>query len=84
MNGRTSLTLSDGKPAYVYNYFGPESDTIASPDAIEGSTVEIKLQFDYDYDTDGTGNGGLATLFVDSKRSPRMWTDPSQWFDRIF
>ncbi len=64
--GGWALYMDDGKPAYVYNYFGLESYTVASPSAITGDSAEIKLQFDYD--GGGTGKGGLAMLYVDGEK----------------
>jgi arylsulfatase len=64
--GGWGLYMNDGKPAYVYNYFGLESYTIEAPKAIKNSKAEIKLEFAYD--GDGTGKGGTATLFVDGKQ----------------
>ena len=55
--------MNDGKPAYVYNYFGLKSYTIEAPNAIKNSKAEIKLEFAYD--GDGTGKGGLAKLYID-------------------
>jgi len=64
--GGWALYMDAGKPAYVYNYFGLESYTVASPEAITNPTAEVKLQFDYD--GGGTGKGGLATLYVDGAK----------------
>ncbi len=64
--GGWALYMDNGKPAYVYNYFGLQSYTIKAPNAIKNSKAEIKLEFAYD--GDGTGKGGTATLFVDGKQ----------------
>ena len=64
--GGWALYMNDGKPAYVYNYFGLEYFTIEAPSAIKNSKAEIKLEFAYD--GDGAGKGGMATLFVDGKQ----------------
>jgi len=58
--------MDNGKSAYVYNYFGLESYTIAAPDAINNPNAEIRLQFAYD--GGGIGKGGLATLYVDGEK----------------
>lgn len=64
--GGWALYMDNGKPAYVYNYFGLESYTIASDKAITKDKAEIKLQFDYD--GGGNGKGGMAMLYVDGKK----------------
>jgi arylsulfatase len=64
--GGWALYMDGGKPAYVYNYFGLERYTVASPEAITGDSAEIKLQFDYE--GGGTGKGGMAMLYVDGKK----------------
>jgi len=64
--GGWALYMDGGKPAYVYNYFGLERYTVASPTAITNDSAEIKLQFDYD--GGGNGKGGLATLYVDGEK----------------
>ena len=64
--GGWALYMDEGKPAYVYNYFGLESYTVASSKAITADSAEIKLQFDYD--GGGTGKGGLAMLYVDGEK----------------
>ncbi len=64
--GGWALYMNDGKPAYVYNYFGLESYTIEAPTAISNPKAEIKLEFAYD--GDGAGKGGLAKLYIDGKQ----------------
>jgi arylsulfatase len=64
--GGWALYLSDGKPAYAYNYFGLETFVVESPVALEKGSTELKLEFAYD--GGGTGKGGLATLYVDGKK----------------
>ncbi len=64
--GGWALYMDKGKPAYVYNYFGLESYTIASDKAITSDEAEIKLQFDYD--GGGNGKGGMAMLYVDGEK----------------
>ena len=64
--GGWALYMDNGKPAYVYNFFGLESYTIASDKAITKDKAEIKLQFDYD--GGGNGKGGMAMLYVDGKK----------------
>jgi arylsulfatase len=57
-----SLYLRDGKPVYVYNWFGHEQYSIASADPLPAGRVMLKLAFDYD--GGGPGKGGTARLFV--------------------
>lgn len=61
--GGWALYMSNGKPAYTYNYFGLNSYTIEAPKAISGENAKIKLEFEYD--GGGTGKGGIAKLYVD-------------------
>lgn len=74
--GGWALYMDAGKPAYVYNYFGLESYTIASPNAIDKDSAVIKLQFDYD--GGGVGKGGLATLYVDDEKVAEGRVDKTQ------
>ena len=60
--GGWALYMNNGKPAYTYNYFGLESYTISSSEALPSGDAEIKL--DYQYDGDGTGEGGVAKIYV--------------------
>lgn len=64
--GGWALYMDQGKPAYTYNWFGLESYTVASPQALDGEQAEIKLQFDYD--GGGLGKGGKATLYVNGSQ----------------
>ena len=64
--GGWALYMSNGKPAYTYNYFGLQRYTIEAPTAITNSSADIKLIFEYD--GGGNGKGGLAKLFVDGKQ----------------
>ena len=74
--GGWALYMNNGKPAYTYNYFGLESYTVESPNAINSPTAEIKLEFDYD--GGGTGKGGLAKLYVDGKKVAEGRIDKTQ------
>jgi len=74
--GGWALYMDEGKPAYVYNYFGLESYIVSSPEAITASSAEITLQFDYD--GGGTGKGGLATLYVDGEKVAEGRVDRTQ------
>ena len=74
--GGWALYMAEGKPAYIYNWFGLHSYTVASPKAIDKKKAEIKLQFDYD--GGGTGKGGQATLFVDGQKVAEGRIDKTQ------
>ena len=63
--GGWALYMNEGKPAYTYNYFGLESYTISSSEALPPGDAKIKL--DYAYDGDGTGKGGVAKIYVNGK-----------------
>jgi len=63
--GGWSLYMTDGKPAFVYNYLGMERYTVAAPDRLPAGSATVKL--DFAYDGDGLGKGGMATLLVDGK-----------------
>lgn len=66
--GGLSLHVSDGKPAFTYNYFGSSYTTIAADTALP-ATGAVTLRFDFDYEG-GTelGKGGTGRLFVDGKQ----------------
>jgi arylsulfatase len=58
-----SLYLTEGVPAYTYNYFGHVITTIEGSDPVPVGEVEVGLVFDYD--GGGVGKGGMARLLVD-------------------
>ena len=64
--GGWSLHLRDGKPAYEYNWLGPERFVVESPDALPAGKATVKL--DFAYDGGGLGKGGVATLSVNGKQ----------------
>lgn len=76
--GGWAMYMDQGKPAYIYNWFGLERFTVASPEALPAGDAEIKLQFDYDYEAEGLGNGGLATLYVNGKKVAEGRVDRTQ------
>ena len=61
--GGWSLYMTDGRPAYVYNFLGLERYTIASPTRLAPGSATVVL--DFAYDGGGLGKGGMATLLVD-------------------
>jgi arylsulfatase len=58
-----SLYVLDGRPTYLYNWFGREITTVASPTPLPAGAVALGLTFEYD--GGGLGMGGLARLSVD-------------------
>ncbi len=74
--GGWALYMDNGKPAYIYNWFGLESYTVTSPNAIDKKNAEIKLVFDYE--GGGTGKGGIATIFVDGEKMAEGRIDKTQ------
>ncbi len=76
--GGWAMYMDQGKPAYTYNWFGLESYTVTSPEALPAGEAEIKLQFDYDYEAKGFGNGGVSTLYVNGKKVAEGRVDRTQ------
>ena len=64
-----SLYVTDGRPTYVYNYFGRELTFVASDAVLPEGPVALRVSFDYD--GGGLGKGGTATLFVDGAEVAR-------------
>ena len=64
--GGWSLYLNDGKPAYVYNWTGLESYTVAASESAPTGKATITL--DFVYDGGGRGKGGTATLSVNGMK----------------
>ncbi len=64
--GGWALYMDNGKPTYMYNYFGLSMYTVQSPTKIADKNATIKLVFDYD--GGGFGKGGLATIFVNGEK----------------
>ncbi len=63
--GGWSLYMTDGRPAYTYNFLGLERFTVSSRRAIPAGPATVKLEFVYD--GGGMGKGGTATLSVNGK-----------------
>lgn len=61
--GGWSLYVSDGRPCYVYNWFGWRRHTVRSDVALTPGRHEVRM--DFAYDGGGVGRGGTATLRVD-------------------
>jgi hypothetical protein len=60
--GGWSLYMTDGKPAYTYNFLGLARYTVVAPAALPPGRAKVIL--DFAYDGGGTGKGGKATLYV--------------------
>ena len=58
-----SLYVMDGRPTYLYNWFGREMTSLTAPAALPAGSVEVAVAFDYD--GGGLGKGGTAPLSVD-------------------
>ena len=57
-----SLYMTDGRPAYVHNWFNRELYTIESDTPIEPGPATVRYEFDYD--GGDPGSGGNGKLFV--------------------
>jgi arylsulfatase len=74
--GGWSLYMTDGRPAYVYNFLGLERYTIEAPNALPAGPVTVVL--DFAYDGGGVGKGGDATLSVNGKTVARGRVERTQ------
>lgn len=63
--GGWSLYVSDGKPAFGYNWLGLEHYQITSPSKMTPGKHTLRYDFAY---SGGRGSGGKGTLFVDGKK----------------
>jgi arylsulfatase A-like enzyme len=63
MAGWSFYVDPDGRPTYLYNYYGREHTTIAAADALQAGSHRLGVVFDYD--GDGLGKGGDLRLTVD-------------------
>jgi arylsulfatase len=64
--GGLSFYMSDGKPAFCYNFLGLESVNIIATDALKPGKHTIV--YDFQYDGGGPGKGGLGTITVNGKQ----------------
>ncbi|MGB2692955.1 MAG: arylsulfatase [Thermodesulfobacteriota bacterium] len=65
--GGWALYMKDGKPAYTYNWFGLDTYTISSDQALPKGNAEVKLDFAYE-GGETPGKGGVATLYVNGEK----------------
>lgn len=63
--GGWTFYLTDGKPAYSYNWVGLEMYTVAANQKIMPGKHVVKFDFAYE---GGRGGGGQGTLYVDDKK----------------
>ncbi|MBB4932778.1 arylsulfatase [Lipingzhangella halophila] len=65
--GGWSLYLHEGRPTYVYNYFGFREHKAGAAEPLPPGRHELQMQFDYD--GGGVGHGGRAVLLVDGEKA---------------
>jgi arylsulfatase len=63
VTGGHSLYAKDGKPKYVYNFFGLERYCAEGNETIPPGNHQVRMEFTYD--GGGVGKGGTATLYID-------------------
>lgn len=57
------LYVKDGKPTYLYNFFGLQQSVITSTQSLAGGKHQVRMEFAYD--GDGLGKGGNVSLYID-------------------
>jgi arylsulfatase A-like enzyme len=62
-----SLYLNDGKPTYCHNLGGISLFKAAGSDSVPSGTHQVRVEFAYD--GGGLAKGGLATIYVDGKKT---------------
>ena len=65
IGGGWMFYVSDGKPAYFYNFAGLAKTDIVSTEALTAGTHQVRMEFAYD--GGGLAKGGSVTLYVDGK-----------------
>ncbi len=65
--GGWSLYVKDGVPGYHYNFVGIKQTEVAATEKLAPGKSTIRLEFAYD--GGGFGKGGLATIFINDKKS---------------
>jgi arylsulfatase len=65
--GGWSLYMKAGKPAYAYNYLGLEQFSVTGAEPVPAGKAKIRLEFAYE--GGGLGKGGVATIYVNDKKS---------------
>ena len=61
--GGWMLYVKDGKPTYLYNFFGLHQSVITSTQSLPSGKHQIRMEFAYD--GDGLGKGGDVSLYID-------------------
>jgi arylsulfatase len=64
--GGWALYVTDGRPAYDYNFLGLERTTVESDRRLQAGKSTIRLEFDYD--GGGVAKGGDAVLYLDGEK----------------
>ena len=64
--GGWSLYVTDGKPAYTYNWVGLQQYTTTATERLAPGKARVKLEFAYD--GNGRGKGGTTTIYVNDKK----------------
>ena len=65
IGGGWMFYVEDGKPKYLYNFVGLRETEIASTEALNPGTHQVRMEFAYD--GGGLAKGGTVTLFIDGK-----------------
>jgi len=60
-----ALYVTQGRPAFTYNYFGMTYTTVAGKEKLPAGKAIVRYEFAYD--GGGRGKGGAAKLFVNDK-----------------
>jgi len=63
--GGWTFYLSNGKPAYTYNWVGLEFYTISSTKSVSPGKHTLKFDFDYE---GGRGAGGIGKIYLDGTK----------------
>jgi arylsulfatase len=67
ITGGLALYAKDGKPKFVYNFFGLEETFVEGTRKIPAGTHQVR--FEFTYDGGGIAKGGTITLFIDGKET---------------
>jgi arylsulfatase len=67
ITGGLALYAKQGKPTFVYNFFGLDETFVEGGDEIPAGTHQVR--FEFAYDGGGLAKGGTITLFIDGKET---------------
>lgn len=65
IGGGWMFYVTDGKPAYFYNFAGLAQTEIVATEALTGGKHQVRMEFAYD--GGGLAKGGTVTLYIDGK-----------------